>query len=687
MRRLQYYITALAFTAALAANGQDDKKPSIKVITAPAAEGVIVRWAPTTPVAWQLANEYGYTVTRYTLSDKDTLGFSEKINLTPGGLYVLPENDWEAIAHEDKWAAIAAQAIYGEDFVLSDPGQGATSLVNAAAEQENRFSFSLLAADISAPTAEAMALRWLDKTAIRGATYVYRVELNKQREGYPVERGSSKVTFTGPRPLPQPSEVEATFGDQSVSISWNTFYLDGIYSSYVVERSDDGGKTFHLPDELQFFSLKKEGSGPLEKMYYMDSIPDNATTYQYRVKGITPFGETGPPSVPVTGQGYVSLGDAIPVIAETVVMQDGTVNITWKFSQALTGQVRHFTVDRGPKAGGPYRLISGEIPPANSTFQDTKPLRVNYYVIKAYGKHGEVRQSFPAMVQLEDSIPPAVPTGLKGMVDNNGIVKITWDANKEADLYGYRVFRSNALKEEYIQVTEEALTTTGFTDSVNLETLTEEVIYTITAQDRRYNQSDYAKPLVLKRPDIVPPDQPVLKSVTPGEGTVFIDWYPASATDIAGYKLFRKRAGSTIWKEFLLPGDSTSFMDELADTGFRYNYSLMAIDDDNLASEATQFSAQPLARPMPAISKISHKVDREKKQIDLTWKYPVAYEEVIVYRSENNGPLRQYARIDSGEKTFTDHQLKVGGIYKYRFKVIDKNGEESPVSDEIEIQY
>ena len=685
MRRLKYYIAALTLTTALAANGQE--KAAIKVITTSVNDGVIIRWAPTTPVAWQLANDYGYTLTRYTLNPSDSLGYSEKVSLTPSGLYVLPETDWEGVANRDKWAAIAAQAIYGEDFVLADPGEGATSFVNAAAEQENRFSFALLAADVSAPTAEAMALRWVDKTAVKGITYVYRVELNKQLENYKVERGSSRITYTEPKPLPKPSEVEATFGDRSVSISWNTFYLDGIYSSYVVERSDDGGKTFRLTDDLQFFSLKKEGSGPLEKMYYMDSIPDNSITYQYRVIGITPFGEKGPPSIPVAGQGYVSLGDAIPVIAETVVMKDGTVNITWKFAQDLIGQVKHFTVDRGPKAGGPFQQVSGEIPPTEMRFQHSQPMQVNYYIIKAYGKHGEVRHSFPAMVQLEDSIPPAIPAGLKGKVDNKGIVTISWDANKEEDLYGYRVFRSNALKEEYIQVTEEALTSTGFTDSVNLKTLTEEVIYTVTAQDRRYNQSDYAKPLVLKRPDIVPPDQPVLKSVTPGEGTVFIDWYPASATDIAGYKLFRKKAGSTIWKEFLLPKDSTSFMDQLADTGSRYNYSLMAVDDDNLASEATQFSAQPLAKPLPAISKISHQVDREKKQIDLSWKYPTHYEEVIVYRSENNGPLRQYARVDNGEKTFTDRQLKVGGIYKYRFKVIDKNGEESPVSDEIEIQY
>ncbi len=679
-------ILSLSLLLALgAAYGQE--KPGVRVLTKSTEAGVVVRWAPSTPVAWQLGNDYGYTVTRYTLADTDSLAFTEKKVLTPNGLTILPELDWESVAKQDKWGAIAAQAIYGDDFVMTTPTEGPASFANEAAELENRFSFSLVAADVSAPVADAMALRWVDKQAVRGVTYVYRVELNGEHQHYPVEKGSSKITFTEPQPLPRPQEVDVTFGDRSVSLSWNTFYLQRTYTSYLIERSDDDGKTFFLPNELQFFTLRKEGSGPLQKMYYLDSIPNNGIVYHYRVKGITPFGEVGPPSDPVQGQGAADLGDAVPVVRETVVLEDGTVDINWEFTTGGVPRIEKFSVSRAPKAGGPYTEISTAIAPDSMGYRDVDPMSVNYYVVKAFGKNGEVRKSFPVMVQLEDSIPPAPPQGLAGTMDKNGIVSIRWAANKEPDLHGYRVFRSNSTQEEYVQRSQETILTPAFRDSINIHTLTEEVVYTVTAQDRRYNKSAYARPLVLKRPDIVPPVKPVLKRLTPLAGSIHIEWYASSSDDLAFYKLFRKKSSTNIWKEFVISKDSTAFTDQLSETGHRYDYSLMAVDDDQLASEAEQFSGSPLGAGLPAVVDARSRIDREKGSIQLSWGYGMEFTEMIIYRKENDGPLRRYARLQAGEERFTDHDLKVGASYGYRIKVIDASGEESPLSEEIKVVY
>ncbi len=39
-------------------------------------------------------------------------------------------------------------------------------------------------------------------------------------------------------------------------------------------------------------------------------------------------------------------------------------------------------------------------------------------------------------------MPPAVPSGLKAVVDSNGVVTLTWNKNSERDLMGYKIYRA-----------------------------------------------------------------------------------------------------------------------------------------------------------------------------------------------------------------------------------------------------
>lgn len=692
MKSIRYHIVITLVLSLMpgvrsALQAQDTTRAAIQVLTTSTEDGVIIRWAPDTPVAWQLGNQFGYQLIRYTLSTTDSSGYSEKTVLRSDGHYVLPESQWASVAQDNKWGAIAAQALYGDDFTLTDPGASAAALLNEAEELDNRFSFALLAADLSAPVADAMALRWVDRGAQKGRTYVYRVALQHQLDEYPVAHGSSKIVYGTPRTLPVPEGVKATFSDHSLSLSWETFYLDGIYSSYVVERSDDGGNTFRPVDDLAFFSLKKEGNGPLERMYYLDSLPDNQKEYQFRVYGITPFGQSGPPSEAISGQGYVSLGDALPVIEDTRIDAQGHVWINWRFNATLISQVQYFSLERAPKAGGPYTVVQPEIAASALQTMDASPAPVNYYVVKAYGRHGEVRQSFPAMFQLEDSIPPRVPVGLTGQIDQKGRVALSWDPVPDTDLYGYRVFRKNSVGEAYIQVTTEALHEPSFRDSVTLETLTEEVYYAVTAQDRRYNQSDYSIDLVLKKPDIIPPVSPVLTKVEGITGGVFISWQPMRGGDLSYLELHRKPTGGNTWRVFRISMDSTIYKDQVPGTATGYTYRLIAIDDDGLKSAPVEFTARPLTGKIAPLTEVDYQADREKKQISWRWQYTSGYREIIVYRSARGSALRRYAVVESGIDRFTDRDVMAGGQYTYRFKVVKASGAESPVSQAWTIDY
>ena len=90
------------------------------------------------------------------------------------------------------------------------------------------------------------------------------------------------------------------------------------------------------------------------------------------------------------------------------------------------------------------------------------------YVVRAItvedGLAIEGEASPPACVTPVDTFPPAAPTGLRA-VGGEGLVSLIWDANKEADLAGYLVLRSELPDGPPAPLTPEPIGETTFDDT------------------------------------------------------------------------------------------------------------------------------------------------------------------------------------------------------------------------------
>lgn len=295
-----------------------------------------LRWSPGNIRAWSDGTKYGYTVKRYTVM------IDNRWQENPGEI-TLTENlkpralaDWEEYANKSDYAAVIAQAFYGEDFELSaSDNNDIGSIINQANELEQRFSTSVFMAEYDYKAAVLAGWAWTDNTVKDNERYLYRIYLNRTER----QQGDTAAVYIGAgdrKELPKPIGLNALFGDKSVMLSWNYTLLSDTYHSYHIERKKEGG-TFKKITDLPVTAL----DGEMKEIFHTDSLANNETVYTYRVTGLTGFDETGPCSEEVSGKGEKALS-CIPYIYSGDFIDKDRAKIYWEFECEDSSQI-----DRG----------------------------------------------------------------------------------------------------------------------------------------------------------------------------------------------------------------------------------------------------------------------------------------------------------------------------------------------------
>lgn len=659
-------------------------------------DSIVIRWSPANATAWQLCNDSGYHLLRVDYSNPSHPVIT---NLTPAPLMPMTLQQMKAhLARDNKYAAIASEAMYGKDFRMTQepPGSFAGKIIQAHEAAGFRFAFAIEAADFSAPVASALALRWVDKQVKKGGRYLYILSSTATNGTYVIDSVGVFVFNIKEKEIPVPQGLRAFGYDHRVELHWNRRQLGG-FDAYNIERSDDGGKTWHLLNKLPFYSSysspKTSGNKKTDTIIfhvanilhdhqvYLDSIPKDYKTYYYRISGFNAFAEQSPYSKPVQIHGRDLTPPAPPAISSITSIAGNTLLLKWRQPEK-SPDLKGYYIDRSNDIHGPFKPITKTLlKKTDTSFSDTHaiPFAPNYYSVIAVDTAFNVAASSPVVGYVKDRKPPDAPTGVTGTIDTNGVVHLHWDLNTNPGIQGYKVYYSYNPNAQFSQLTHTIIRGNEFTDSIPMNTLNREIYYEVAAVDIYNYHSAYSVPAELKKPVVVPPSAPAAGDVYTDDEGVHIQWFPSESEGAMSYQIFRKEENEP-WKVLdTLPqpfhSDSFYYTDSTIRANTDYYYAAETIDSTGVHSPRS-FKVHVRynkSNTLPHINNLQAVLDNKQHAVKLSWHYRESGTYYfIVYRKYGDSPFIPWHSFDKSIQSCEDNEIR-HGVYEYAIKAVESN--------------
>ena len=659
-------------------------------------KGVELRFLPDKKSVLEVAFKNGFSIERTLFDSKvkrkqtDTLDYVEIAKV-----FSYKDNQWETTMSSEKNLESRNELEIARDFLKNiskreggvfNFDKGIAELKDQKSKEDYEYMVFALTALQNANVATALGLCYTDNTTIKGKSYFYRVRPLGTSSMYkiiPVDyfivAENLKKGYDNP--------VYVKQGDTELFFAW----LDiPELSGYFVERANPGETTFTQLNKAPIHSLEGSGYEGESRSGYNDKNLINYKIYTYRFFGYTLFGEKVQ-FAEVKGMSKDLTPPEQPFLPQPQHVKAKEVLVTWKMNPIPAPDLKGFFVARSDKNEGEFKVLhSAMLSKDTRTFTDTTFItgQPNYYVVQAIDTAKNVSSSYPVSVTLIDSIPPVKPVFISGKIDSLGVVTIAVEKNKEKDLMGYRLYKSNSPEHEFSVIHESFMNNdslvqevqTVFKDTVTLNSLTPFIYYKIKALDFNYNQSEFSNVLKVARPDTIPPVTPVFNDVIVGEKKIELHFVPSSSEDVKEHIIYRKTDMQAKW-EILKTTESiaTKFIDTTVTTGVTYYYSIRAKDLSGLYSKyASVVYGKPYDTGIrPSIENFTANV--EKKNIILKWEYPAIKTEhtFVIYKKDDKGQLKQYDTTK--EKSYTDKNTNKENYYAV--KVITNDGGQSKFSN------
>ncbi|RTY91382.1 fibronectin type III domain-containing protein [Flavobacterium sp. GT3R68] len=509
-----------------------------------------------------------------------------------------------------------------------------------------------LAAIFDNEVAKHLGIYFEDNAVEKGKSYSYKlVDAKTQKQ-------ISVVNNLALGELPKAPENEKVAQlKQNVMITWSA---NEDYIGYNIYRN--GTK------------LNKEPiMANLEKNVYIANYADAnvpAGNYVYVLKGVTFLNTESKPSTDLK----IVVKDITPpavVKGFKGERKNDEVILTWTPSKDK--EVAGYNIYKSDDKGKTFKKITAQtIKPSEAKYVeklDKTTFGSLQYIVESVDQDNNGNRSVPIGVFVPDHEKPNMPNELKSKSEV-GKITLSWRANSEKDLAGYRIYRG--LKDDdqndMLLLNATPQTGTSFVDVFNEKAGTK-FIYKIAALDKSFNESDKAVVWV-QLPDVIPPHAPILREANYDRNQVNLKWDAVLNDSILGYDVYRIVEGKEM-KVNREPVTATNFSDSEMPARGICEYYVKAIDVAKLASKASnKLMVTKAVNPNQTIDLVATQDANSKKvQLKVQGIEPEAVLEAKLYRRKGDAGFLRIPFTVS-DSLFTDETTELGVIYEYFLEVI-----------------
>ncbi|WP_133765523.1 pectinesterase family protein [Amnibacterium kyonggiense] len=271
-----------------------------------------------------------------------------------------------------------------------------------------------------------------------------------------------------------------------------------------------------------------------------------------------------------------------------------------------------------------------------------------------------------------DVTAPAAPTGLIA-TPADGSIALSWTAPSDADLAGYRVYRSTASTVALTAAnlvgspTSASFADTGLTNGTAYR-------YAVVALDAVGNAS-VAATTTASPADSNPPAAPKGLVATGGDSKVVLSWTASPEPDLAGYRVYD--ADGTRVTDALVTG--TTYTVTGLTNGTASSFTLTAVDTaGNESAKSDPVTATPAPGDHTApLAPTGVSTVLGKTSVTVKWA-AVSADDLAGYDVYRNGT--KLTSVGAGTTSYTDPSVTVGTTYAYTVTASDASGNVSAAS-------
>lgn len=674
----------------------------LHTLARPKGDCVMLRWAPDKFPAWYLANRYGYNVLR-----TDEAG---RVDTLAKNLFPMPLEEMKLrFEPSDSLAGAAAQMLYGKGTELDNAiaNDGAEGIVKLYEEQQTRFAYAMLLAEIRPDLAKAMALFYVDSTAAKGKEYTYKVTTNiPRKEMNLIYKDVTVVNKKAPVPQYNPVIKDSIGVDgRSIRIFWP---MDVAFTVYDIECRYNGGEWKKL-NERPFMTLRTyEDESVAQNIFEHAGIEPG--TYEYRICGYDSFGEKSPyskvhrvempdiipPSAPMIKYFRLERPDEMTVIADMV----------WEKNIKEPDFVGYDIYYYNPQIDSTWvKLNDRLLAPSDTIFRcEVTYLGTGRVTIMSVDTLGNTSAAMPQEMFIADFTAPAPPTELEYVMSPTGSVLIKWKASKDKDVAGYQLYYANDTTHTFVQKAGRSTRGTVMFDTLKVSGVAQRyTYYRLKAYDYSGNESKFSQTLQVKRKNYDAPRPCRIDSMWQDTKSVYMSWYPSSEYDVAKFYVYRRLEGEEISSLIgVLPIDSVKngrlYVTDSPEPNHtkRYYYHIETMNETGITSEPSLEAGflqrgemlLPLTVGMGAVYR------PEEKHVQIAWDLTGLTDELLdeglyfcIYKKWDGEDFFRHIdspRIDA--RSATDRYMEPGDAAEYRIRVRSRDGRFSRYSNVVRVE-